>query len=129
MQAATTLIAWTPPDAAASGRGDWNQTAGTVRLIAWPDVTGEAQAYAQVDGACAAHWRSARHDDLVAQLFIVYAKMVLHGMNPLGAHLALSELDEYRDNLPPELALHRGERRRPADVLRLIDYRRPSSAA
>ena len=125
MQAATTLIAWTPPDLATTTRADWRATAGTVKLIAWPDQAGEAAGYARLDGAFCPRWRSAPRDELIARLFIVYAKMVLHGMNPIGAHIALSELEEYRDNLPPELAMGRSPARTFPRVVRLEDYRHP----
>jgi hypothetical protein len=123
LQAATTLIVWTPPDLASTNRVDFSATAGTVKLVAWPDVTGEADTYARVDGACCPRWRTSPREELVARIFILYAKMVLHGMNPLGVHLALSELEEYRDNLPPELAVRQGARTRSAEVHRLEDYR------
>ena len=102
--------------------------AGTVKLIPWPDAAGQAGAYARVDGAACPRWRTAPRDELIARIFIVYAKMVLHGMNPIGAHLALSELEEYRDNLPPELAMGPGGPRRSAEVVRLEDYRQPAPA-
>lgn len=111
-----------------SRRDDWRATAGMVRLIAWPDTEGAARGYARLDGACSPHWRRAPRAELVAKLFIVYAKMVLQGMNPIGAHLALSGLDEYRDNLPPELAMGEDAPRAIAQVVRLEDYRRPLPA-
>jgi hypothetical protein len=125
LQAATTLIAWTPPDLATTLRPDWRRTAGTVNLIPWPDRSGEAEAYARLDGACCSRWRSAPRDELIARIFIVYAKMTLHGMNPLGVHLGLSGLEEYRDNLPPELAVVRHDPGPSAQVVRLEDYRHP----
>ncbi|HTK35274.1 MAG TPA: hypothetical protein VL358_08330 [Caulobacteraceae bacterium] len=111
-----------------AARAEFCATAGTVRLIAWPDAAGLADGYARMDGACCPRWRRASRDELVANLFILYAKMVLHGMNPLGVHLALSGVAEYRDNLPPELAVGQGVRRPAAAVVRLADYRNPLPA-
>jgi hypothetical protein len=99
-----------------------------VNLIPWPDERGEAGAYARLDGACCPRWRSAPRDELVARVFILYAKLVLHGFDPVTAHLALYGLAEYRDNLPPELAVRRSPPARSAGIVRLEDYRNPLPA-
>ena len=123
MQAATTLIAWTPPAQGQAKGGDWKATGGMVRLIAWPDINGTSTAYAHVDGACSPRWRRSTPAELATQMFILYAKMVLQGMNPIGAHLALMGVDEYRDNLPPALAVRLDDRASAEPVVRLADYR------
>jgi hypothetical protein len=128
LQAATTLIVWTPPDLAAATRADFSATAGAVKLLAWPDAMGLANSYHRLDGACCPRWRSAPREELVARIFILSTKIVLHGMNPLAVHLALSELEEYRDNLPPELAARQDVRGGSADVVRFADYRNPFPA-
>ena len=122
LQAAATVIAWTPLQSAQACAAR-RATCGTVRLLAWPPAAEAADQYANLDGAACPNWRAASREELVAGVFIVYAKMVLNGVNPLAAHMALMGLDEYRSSLPPELATQRSVPVSPAPAPRPGDGR------
>jgi hypothetical protein len=107
LKAADALIAWTP---AACARvhlpPEARATMGDVAVLAWPDVSGLARAYARTLGACDPAWREASAESLGVRLAIAFNTLVLRdGIDPSVAHANLRRIEEYR--------LQSGEPRRP----------------
>ena len=92
------MIAWTP---AACSRAhlppETQATVGDVAVIAWPDVSGLARAYARTLGASDPGWRGACPEGLAARLSIAFNTLVLRdGIDPSVAHANLLRIEEYR---------------------------------
>lgn len=98
MKAADVLIAWTPaPCACVHLPPGAYSTAGDVAVLAWPDVSGLASAYARTLGANDPAWRAASDELLAARLSIAFSTLVIRdGIDPAVAHANLLAIEEYR---------------------------------
>ena len=107
MKAADVLIAWTPaPCARVHLPPETFATIGDVAVLAWPDVSGLARAYARTLGANDPSWRAASGESLAARLSIAFNTMVVRdGIDPAVAHANLLRIEEYRRHVgKPELS-------------------------
>jgi hypothetical protein len=98
LKAADVLIAWTPgPCSRVHLPPETQATAGDVAVLAWPDVSGLARAYARTVGADDPSWRAATGEGLAARLSIAFNTLVLRdGIDPSVAHANLLRIEEYR---------------------------------
>ena len=98
MKAADVLIAWTPaPCARVHLTPGAYSTVGDVAVLAWPDVSGLASAYARTLGANDPSWRAASGEGLAARLSIAFNTLVMRdGIDPSVAHANLLRIEEYR---------------------------------
>ncbi len=78
LKAADVLIAWTPaPCARVHLTPGAYSTMGDVAVLAWPDVSGLASAYARTLGANDPSWRAATGEGLAARLSIAFNTLVM----------------------------------------------------
>lgn len=98
MKASDVLIAWTPaPCAQVHLPPEMQGTAGDVAVLAWPDVSGHARAYARTIGGADPIWRAMPEEAWASRLSTAFNTLTLRdGICPSVAHANLLRIDEYR---------------------------------
>ena len=97
MKARDAMVVWTP-------KGVWTDSDVRVKVVKWPPVNMLHRIHPMSYGACNTEFREASEVEQVARLFILFNTIVLRdGRDPFEVHHAFCEIDEYRENLSPEL--------------------------
>ncbi len=77
---------------------------GLVRVGPWPDTIGWSDGFDFAVGACSSHLHSKSEPERVAQLFQDFHTMVVRdGVDPLVAHDALLQIEEYRQHIATDI--------------------------
>ena len=96
MRLKDTMIAWTPETE-------------RVRVGPHPDKTGWSSGYVMTSGACFLWWAGLSDEARLIALFSLFHRMILlDKIDPQIVHQAFLRIDEYREEIAPELRTRAG---------------------
>lgn len=81
----------------------WNKKSKDVRVDRWPDHSGWSDRYTYTGGACEARVHRMTPDQRERLMFIMFNTIVVRdGCDPMAAHEAFLNIDEYRSLISPD---------------------------